>query len=195
MSIVHKVHVSDGSEGLEFILSNATIDRYGDSIVADGWDLRNFSKNPIALFNHNSDFPIGKWERLGVKDGALRGHLKMAPKGTSARIDELHSLISAGILRSVSVGFMPIESEMMDKGGRKYLKCELVETSLVSVPANPDAVMTAKSLKISNDILRMVFAKHDNETILRSTWLGQELPQEKIRTTTWMGMKVPARNF
>ena len=88
-----------------------------------------FQKSNRALFNHNSDFPIGRWEKLGVKNGALMGHLKMAPKGSSARIDELHALIDAKILRSVSVGFRPIESAPLEKGGVKYIRSELVETS------------------------------------------------------------------
>ena len=76
-----------------------------------------------------------------------------------------------------------------------------METSLVSVPANPDAVMQVKSLmmdgKVSPNTVRMVFAKHGIEIIDRSvmTWLGQEVPQEKPRMTTWMGQKVPVRNF
>src|SRR6266550_1338583 len=64
-SVIRKVHASDESQGMEFILSDATPDRYDDVIEPDGWVLDNFRKNPIALFNHDSDFPIGRWERLG----------------------------------------------------------------------------------------------------------------------------------
>src|SRR6266436_4639676 len=138
-SVVRKVHATD-AVGMEFILSDATPDRYDDVIEPDGWDLKNFNKNPIALFNHNSDFPIGRWESLRVKDGGLRGHLRMAPEGTSDRHDEIRRLIDAGILKAVSVGFRPIESASREDskyGGMRYIRSELVETSLVSVPANP----------------------------------------------------------
>jgi HK97 family phage major capsid protein/HK97 family phage prohead protease len=169
MAIIHKVTASDkSSDSMEFVLSDATPDRYGDIIMADGWVLENFNKNPIALFGHRSDFPIGTWEKLQVKDGALRGYLKMAPKGTSERIDEIRKLIEAGILKAVSVGFRPLESKPIsnESYGELYLKQELVETSVVSVPANPNALAVAKGLGISRETLEVVFAKHGNEVTI-----------------------------
>ncbi len=160
--VVHKVHADNSQFGMEFVLSDATPDRYDDVIVVDGWDLRNFRNNPIALFNHDPNFPIGRWENLSVRDGALRGHLRMAPEGTSARIDEIRKLIEAKILRAVSVGFRPIETEPRRDAefGNLYKRSELVETSLVAVPANPNALSVARSLKISDGTMKMVFAKH-----------------------------------
>jgi HK97 family phage prohead protease/HK97 family phage major capsid protein len=135
----------------------------GDIISSGGWDLVHFQKNPVALFNHRSDFPIGKWANLRAEGSALRGHLELAPEGTSPRIDEIRKLVEAGILRAVSVGFRPIEHEPIDKNnpftGMRFLKQELVETSLVSVPANPNALSTAKSLKISPATIDLVFAE------------------------------------
>jgi len=169
MTIKHKTHVGEIAPGLEFILSDETIDRMGDMISSDGWDVKNFSKNPVCLFNHRADFVIGKWANLRVADRALRGNLQMAPKGTSARIDEIRKLIDADILKAVSVGFKPIESRpikgqkaTIDFIGEHYTKQELVECSLVAVPANPNALAVAKSLKISDATLDVVFAKYGN---------------------------------
>jgi HK97 family phage prohead protease len=142
--IRHKTH-AESVQGMEFVLSDETPDRMGDIIEAAGWDLENFVKNPIALFNHNPHFPVGKWNsvKIDAEGKKLRGHLQLAPKGTSPRIDEIRSLIEAGILRAVSVGFRPIDSTPLNPkdmwGGMKFTKQELVETSLVSVPANPNA--------------------------------------------------------
>jgi HK97 family phage prohead protease len=162
--IVHRTHASE-MHGMEFVLSDATPDRMGDIIVADGWDLTNFKKNPIALFNHNTSFVIGKWKNLRVHGDALRGHLELAPEGTSDRIDEIRKLIAADILRAVSVGFRPIISEPRTKNGSGeiFRKSELVETSLVAVPANPNALAVAKSLNISRDTVAMVFAGQGNK--------------------------------
>jgi HK97 family phage prohead protease len=174
-AVVHKTSHASKADGLDFVLSDETPDRYGDVIMADGWQLDNFKKNPIALFGHSSSFPIGTWKGLHVKDGGLRGNLQLAPAGTSERIDEIRKLVEAGILRAVSVGFVPVEKQTMDAradsmfGPFKYLKQELVETSLVSIPANPNALAVAKSLKVSDDTIRMVFAKHgDKDTARRS---------------------------
>ena len=162
--VVHKTHVSEG-HGLEFILSDATPDRMGDVIEADGWDLDNFRKNPVALFNHRADFPIGKWVDLRIGGGKLRGHLQLAPKGTSPRIDEIRKLVQADILRAVSVGFLPKQAEPLTKGGAglRFRKTELVETSLVTIPANPNALAVARSLQISRATVAMVFAGQGNK--------------------------------
>jgi HK97 family phage prohead protease len=188
-TVVHKTSHASKADGLDFVLSDETPDRYGDVIAADGWALDNFKKNPIALFGHSSSFPIGNWKGLHVKDGALRGHLQLAPAGTSERIDEIRKLVEAGILRAVSVGFVPIEKKTMDSkaddffGPFKYLKQELVETSLVSIPANPNALAIAKSLKVSDDTIRMVFAKHgDKDTARRSS--VQRQARRDVTTTS-----------
>jgi HK97 family phage prohead protease/HK97 family phage major capsid protein len=164
--VVHKTH-AETVQGMEFCLSDESIDRMGDTISADGWELDAFKKNPIALFNHLPTFPIGRWEDLRVDKDALKGRLVMAPLGTSNRIDEIRKLIDAGILKAVSVGFRDIESVPLDKknpfSGRRFIKQELVETSLVSVPANSNALAISKSLGISPATLDLVFAKHGNQ--------------------------------
>lgn len=150
-------------EGLEFVLSDDTPDRYGDVVEAKGWDLSWFKKNPIALFGHDNSFPIGVWENVRVEGGKLIGRLKFAEAGTSARIDELRSLVQQKILRAVSVGFKPIESESNGKRGMRFLRQELLETSLVSVPANPAALAVAKSLNISDDTMELAFGVNADE--------------------------------
>jgi HK97 family phage prohead protease/HK97 family phage major capsid protein len=163
-AVLHKTHVSEGN-GLEFVLSDATPDRMGDVIEAEGWDLENFKKNPVALFNHRSDFPIGTWRNLRTVNGALRGHLQLAKKGTSARINEIISLVEQNVLRAVSVGFVPKQSEPLTKNGDglRFKRTELVETSLVAIPANPNALAIAKSLNISRDTIDRVFAEQGNK--------------------------------
>jgi HK97 family phage prohead protease/HK97 family phage major capsid protein len=157
--VKHKTH-ADTVNGMEFVLSDETPDRMGEIISSDGWVLTNFKKNPIALFNHNSNWPIGTWRNLRIENQSLHGQLEQAPMGTSDRIDEIRKLIDAGVLKAVSVGFRPIESEPLEEvAPQRYIKQELVETSLVSVPANPNALAVAKSLKISPATIDLVFAE------------------------------------
>ena len=155
--------VAEKGDGLEFVLSDETPDRMDDVIMSDGWDLANFNRNPIALFGHQSSFPIGKWKNVRVVDKQLRGFLELAPEGTSDRIDEIRRLVAADILRAVSVGFRPKESKPRAESdwGLFFTKSELVETSLVSVPANPNALAVAKSLKISPATIDLVFVGKD----------------------------------
>lgn len=191
----HKVFISKAKKTadgeLDFVLSDATVDRYGDTIDPNGWIMDNFNRNPIALFNHNSNFPIGSWTNVRVEDNALRGNLVMAPKGTSERIDELRSLIEVGVLKAVSVGFMPLESTPRKDGagyyvGENYLKQELVETSLVSIPANPNAVLAAKGMNISKNTMDMVFGEYANEGQF-VTWGGEKIPVKRHVIGSWRG--------
>jgi len=169
--VVRKTH-AETVNGMEFILSDETPDRMGDIISAAGWELDNFKRNPIALFGHRSDFPIGRWHNLRTEGTALRGRLELAPAGTSARIDEIRRLVEVGILKAVSVGFAPIDQEPIDAkdpwGGQRFNRQELVETSLVSVPANPNALAVAKSLGISDDTIAVAFAKSGSRSERRT---------------------------
>jgi HK97 family phage prohead protease len=155
----------------EFIMSDAKADRMGDVIEADGWQLQNFKAHPIALFNHDPNQVIGTWTDVKVQDKQLRGRLEFAEQGTSALVDTVRALHSQGILRAVSVGFRPIESKPLDADADKYfgpfrfLKSELLECSLVAVPANPRALNAVKSLGITGDMLAEVFRKDAGHTL------------------------------
>jgi HK97 family phage prohead protease len=147
-----------GERTLDVVASDETVDRYGDVITAEGWQLEAFRKNPVALFSHDYAAPIGTVEPVAVTGKQLLGRIRFAAAGVSARIDELWRLVQAGILRAVSVGFQVASEDdyeaMFDDSGRvtgfRFLRQELLELSLVTVPANPNALAIAKSLGIAN---------------------------------------------
>lgn len=133
----------------EFVCSTEAIDSY-DSIVEQDWDLKRFADNPIALFNHRSDSPIGTWFNVGVEGKALVGTLRIA-EGTKAA-DECFTLLKQGVLRGASVGFTPKSYDFETVDGREvlvYSENELFEISVVSVPANPEAV--ARQAKLARE--------------------------------------------
>jgi HK97 family phage prohead protease len=151
----------------EYTMSDETPDRYGDIVAHDGWVLDHFRNNPVALFGHNHDFPIGRWLDVHIDKEvkALRGRLDI-PKGVSPRIDEIRLLVDAGYLPAVSVGFRSLTRPKQikneagdDTGGLHFLRHELLECSVVPVPANPSALAIAKSLRISPDTLKLAFAE------------------------------------
>lgn len=190
MTVVHKAKVSAAAgDPLEFIMSDDSVDRYGDVIVPDGWQLKNFKKNPIALFGHDSSFIVGHWTNVRVEAGKLLGKLRLLPAGVSERLDEIRAAVEAGVLRAVSVGFRPLETEPLEgskNGGLKFLKSELLECSLVSIPANPAALSVAKSLNLSDKALQTVFgeqAEEDELTVLRRSLAVQGVSRTPVRTT------------
>lgn len=152
-----------GDDPLRFVMSDETVDRMGDVIEAKGWKLGNFVKNPVALFGHKSDFVIGHWTDVKVETGKLIGRLNLLPAGISERLDEIRAAVEAGVLRAVSVGFHAIDAEPMGKGGVRFKSAELVECSLVSIPANPNALALAKSLNLSDDAQELIFGKSADE--------------------------------
>jgi HK97 family phage prohead protease len=150
------------SDGLGFILSDGSIDRYGDVIEPGGWKLQNFRKNPIALWGHMGVTPIGRWENVRIEGDALRGELKFAEPGTSALIDTVRALFEQKIVRAVSVGFRALEQEPLDPkkpyDGQRFKEQELLEVSLVSVPANPNAIAIAKQFNLTPKDRELIFA-------------------------------------
>lgn len=184
MTIIQKSLASEaGSDPLEFVMSDETVDRMGDVIEAKGWRLANFKKNPIALFGHKSDFVIGHWTDVRVEAGRLVGKLKLLPAGISERLDEIRAAVEAGVLRAVSVGFRAIEAEPIQGKGLRFKASELVECSLVSVPANPNALAVAKSLNLSDDARALIFGKSADEVapIVRRSGAGESAKSQPNR--------------
>lgn len=158
MNVQHRTTVTAG-DGLDFVISDGSLDRHGTRINPKGWDLTNFKRNPIALFGHSNGFPIGRWENIRLEGEQLIGRLVMAAAGTSARIDELRRLVEQGILRAVSVGFDVLEFGTPGKSEYDFEKAELWEVSLVSVPSNTNALAKARSLHISESTIRLAFGE------------------------------------
>lgn len=189
MNIVQKRSVT-ATDGYDFILSDSGKDRVGDKIEPSGWHLSNFLKNPVALFNHNQDAPIGTWENVRVEGGRLIAKLALAARGTSHRIDEIRSLVEQGILKAVSVGFKPLEAEPLKGGGLHFKRQELLEASVVSIPALPSALALAKSLDISNETLAEVFGENADETVAKA---GKPATPTPIRKGSGMSESIAKR--
>lgn len=167
MQVVYKAtELTKVAEGTyEYVASDETVDRYGDIIRVSGWELKNYRANPIVLFAHQKDNPVGTAARVWVEGQQLMVRIKMAEEGTSSFIDTLRKLMDQKIVRAVSVGFLPtkqpnyIRDEKNDMiTGVEYVGQELLENSLVTVPANPMALQTAKAMGISEQHLQRVFA-------------------------------------
>ena len=141
-----------------FVLNEESPDRMGDIIEASAWDLDDFYRNPVALWQHDADRPIGIWEDVRVEGKQLLGKLRLASTNLAAMARQL---IQDGVLRAVSVGFIPIEHEPIDKkdpyGGWRIKAAKLLEVSLVSIPAHANALLLSKSLGLSQDERRLIF--------------------------------------
>lgn len=145
------------ADSYEFVLTTETPDRVGDVIVVSGINTKAFEKNPIALFMHRHDEPIGVWSNLKRTANAMTGRLNLAAKGTSKYVDFAHSMIEQAIIKAVSVSILPKEYTPNKGRGITVTESELVEVSLVSVPMNPQALMIAKSFDFSEEEISGLF--------------------------------------
>ena len=156
LSMIRKAVAASNAnpDAWEVVASDESVDRYGDIIRAAGWELKNYNANPIVLFGHSSFDPIGTSKSV-VDGNRLVSTIKLAAPGTSPQTDYYRALIEQKILRAVSVGFMPTKGPLpiLDAKERitgfEYVGQELLELSVVSVPANPAAVSLAKSFNLN----------------------------------------------
>ncbi len=120
--------------------SSGIIDRHGESINPSGWELNNYLKNPVVLYGHDyRSLPIGKTIKVYVENGQLKFDIQFAD---TAFASQVFQLMKDKFLSAFSVGFIPLE---MDNSGQyTYAKQELLELSVVPVPANPDALAYLK---------------------------------------------------
>ena len=136
----------DGGVNIRGLASTNSIDRVGDTINHDAWTksggLDNFKNNPIILFNHNYDKPIGKATTMDITDSGLELGARI-----SKSAGEIKDLIKDGVLGAFSVGFRVKDAEYKEEtDGFEIKDAELFEVSVVSVPANQTATFSlAKS--------------------------------------------------
>ena len=128
----------DGGIEIKGSASTSGLDRAGDIIESGAWTkggLENFKNNPIILFNHNYDKPIGRCKDLKVTDNGLEISAKI-----SKAAGDVTQLIKDGVLGAFSVGFKVKDADYMtETDGYKIKDAELFEVSVVSVPCNQGA--------------------------------------------------------
>ena len=148
----------EGEEGrkLTFIASDGTRDSAGTVLNPKGWDLRRFNKNGIIGYQHqvygwdgsnDPDNVIGKG-RAYEKDNKLMVDVEFEPAEINPLAEKIYQKLLFGSLNSVSVGFVPVgqgewgkdeEALSGDNPTYYYKGQELLEVSVVNIPANPNA--------------------------------------------------------
>ena len=142
-----------GSRAIRFVVSDGSVDRDNDTIDPNGWDLTNYRANPVVLFAHDSrSLPIASTTSVGVEHGAL---VAVAEFDTHPMADTVFGMLKRGVLRATSVGFRALEYAInAERGGVDFKRQELLEFSVVPIPANPHALMTAAADGVDLEPLR-----------------------------------------
>ena len=131
-----------------FIMSAATPDRVNDTIDPKSYDTAARQEKLIALWQHDPEKPVGFWSNMKRQGDALKGYLKIADTNLGLMIKQL---IADGVPMGASIGFRG-RGEPNKKGGIHFKEIELMECSVVSIPAHPRAMQVAKKLNLEEFI-------------------------------------------
>ena len=132
----------NGSVDIKGLASTNAVDRAGDVINHDAWiqknGLDNYKTNPIVLFNHDYNKPIGRATSLEVTENGLEFGAKISKSS-----GEIKDLIKDGVLGAFSVGFRVKDADYnKETDGYTIKDAELFEVSVVSVPCNQGAMFS-----------------------------------------------------
>jgi HK97 family phage prohead protease len=141
-----------GERQVKFIISSGNSDRDNDVIPTKAWDFNNFLKNPVVLWSHNSDeLPIAKCISKPTIDGNyVKATIEFPSEGLHPKADTIFEMCKQGFLNATSVGFCSDDWDYTTderrggntwKPGIDFKHAELMEFSVCSVPANPDALI------------------------------------------------------
>lgn len=157
------------SRTVQFVISDSTKDRYRTVLNPDGWDLDNFNRNGIVGYQHdvyggglcegpNPDSVIGQG-RAWLEGSALMGEVRFEPEDINPLAQKIFRKVVHGTLKATSVGFIANGGGRLvnDETGKEQRLSEtphgipegytfyfdgqeLLEFSIVNIPANPSAL-------------------------------------------------------
>ena len=166
-----KTEQATDGKPIKFVASTAKPDRYGDVVDQKGWDLRAYNRNPVVLFNHNpAQMPIGKGKAY-VENEQLMLEVEFDQKDEMAKTIE--QKVRDGYINAVSVGFQPSKTiaraslppdhPYYGKSGSYFQASELLEVSIVTIPANNEATLSkqfSREIGLADVARSLIINKH-----------------------------------
>ena len=130
-----------------FTITTARKDRVGDVVVPTGGQFGEWLRGGgVVLYGHNyGELPVGRAERIRIKSDAVEADVRFASEidPFAARVERF---VAGDFLRSCSIGFKPLSNERQSDGSYLISQWEMLELSMVPVPANSDAIVAAKGV-------------------------------------------------
>ena len=182
-SEIREIRKKEDERTITFVASDSTRDSAGTVLNQDNWDLTRFNSNGIIGYQHkvyggwddtdNPDNVIGKGHAY-VEDGKLMVDITFEPKEINELAEKIYQKVLFGSLRAVSVGFLPIGRGRFGEGADAetyyFAGQQLLEVSVVNIPANPNALR--KSLEAEND-----FREAERKRLLEETKVEEPAPK------------------
>lgn len=161
-----QLDVNEGKREVLAIISTNAVDRDGEVVNPKGLKKKNYAGNPVVMVNHDyQTLPIGKALWVKADDDKVLAKYKVSDATQLAR--DVFGLLQDGTLNAHSIGFVANYSSKptsQEKNARPELKdaklihrdWELMEFSVVGIPANPEALTLAVSKGYSQETLKFI---------------------------------------
>lgn len=153
-----------GMNAILFVISTEDLDRDSDTLAIKGWNLKNYKKNPVVQWAHDYySPPIAKAVKVYAEDGKLKSLAEFTPQDMNPFGYMIYQMLKNKFLNATSVGFKAIDYEFVEESdnsgnctrrGINYKKQELLEYSVVPIPANPMALVEARSIGIDTSLMK-----------------------------------------
>ena len=139
--------IKKGSKSLKIAgYANTTAkDRAGDIVTAEAWakGVENYRRNPVLLYQHKHDCPIGRVDNIRVDKKGI--YVEGAVSEAAEKNHGVQTLIKDGALKSFSVGFRVKDGKYNREDDSMLITdVELLEISVVSVPCNQDSLFSIR---------------------------------------------------
>jgi len=143
-----EIRVSSDKERISVQIMTEDIARDGMVLRADGLKTDDYERNPVVLWNHGAtyDQPIARCVDLVRVDGGLRATVEFDRKDEFAA--EIERKVREKYLNAVSIGWRTLDSASEEIEGRRVpvvTEADMTEFSFVSVPADANALVTART--------------------------------------------------
>lgn len=141
-SLLEVKDYDDEKRVLSGIATSPSVDRMGDVVEMDGVQVA--ADIPLFLY-HDSTKTVGRAQfgkptKKGIPFTAQLP--KVIEEGLlKQRVDEAWQMLRYKLINAVSIGFRALEYSFIEGGGIRFIETEVMELSLVPIPAQPDAVI------------------------------------------------------
>jgi len=191
-----QVEEKTGKVIIEGYASTPDVDRYKDIVEPEAFAnaLKMYMKNPVLLYQHDADKPVGVIKSAKVTERGLWISAEVMDEDTKEKVGD-------GRMRAFSIGFIPLKTELQHEDGtpfnfeedsvwdsdlvRVIKEVDLVEISIVTTPANGHALFTVNQAaeKFFSDVItKSIYMDKQNKEILENEEnrpTEEQKPEEK----------------
>ncbi len=144
MDIVQRTAVGANRRAVTIAANNRA--RATPELELGGLQFENYRRNPVVMWAHDAvgrspsgGLPIGRTLSIGrATDGGIVAEFEFLDDDPFAQ--RIRNAWDKGFLQAASISWLPLESRPAANGGLRDIRSELLEWSIVSVPADPDAL-------------------------------------------------------